>query len=150
MNVLEGERFEQRRILFDGRPEWTTVEGADLVLMDGRRVAEAQATYLPPCEPTKILCIHLNYESRRVEFRAPKLLTPTYFQKPTTALNSHRGTLNRPGQLPLPQLRRRDRRHRRPPHEECRPRGHLGLPRRIFAGERRRLPGLPRHRCLAA
>ena len=27
MNVLEGERFEQRRIFHEGRPEWTTVDG---------------------------------------------------------------------------------------------------------------------------
>ncbi len=96
MNVLQGDRFEQRRILFEGRPEWTTVDNDELLLMDGRRVSEADAVYLPPCDPTKILCIHLNYESRRVEFRAPRLQTPTYFQKPTTALNSHRGVLNRP------------------------------------------------------
>jgi 5-oxopent-3-ene-1,2,5-tricarboxylate decarboxylase/2-hydroxyhepta-2,4-diene-1,7-dioate isomerase len=97
MNVLEGNRFEQRRILFEGRPEWAASEGEELVFMDGRRIAEAEAVYLPPCDPTKILCIHLNYDSRRVEFRAPDLVTPTYFQKPTTALNSHRGVLNRPG-----------------------------------------------------
>ena len=96
MNVLEGERFEQRRILHEGRPEWTTVDGGHLRLMDGRSVPEAEATYLPPCEPTKILCIHLNYESRRVEFGAPRLVTPTFFQKPVSALNSHRGLLNRP------------------------------------------------------
>jgi len=96
MNVLQGERFEQRRILCEGRPEWSTVAGKELVLMDGRRVLEAEAVYLPPCDPTKILCIHLNYESRRVEFRAPELRTPTYFQKPVTAVNSHRGMLNRP------------------------------------------------------
>jgi len=96
MNVLEGERFEQRRILFQGREEWTTVDGEELVLMDGRRLLEAEAIYLPPCNPTKILCIHLNYESRRIEFRAPNLTTPTYFSKPVTAVNSHRGMLNRP------------------------------------------------------
>ncbi len=96
MNVLEGERFEQRRILHEGWLEWTTVEGAHLRLGDGRSIPEAEATYLPPCEPTKILCIHLNYESRRVEFRAPELVTPTFFQKPVSALNSHRGMLNRP------------------------------------------------------
>ena len=96
MSVLVGERVERRRIHFEGRSEWVSVDGADLRLMDGRRIAEADAVYLPPCEPTKILCIHLNYESRRVEFRAPPLETPTYFQKPTTALNSHRGVLNRP------------------------------------------------------
>ena len=31
-----------------------------------------------------------------MEFRAPELATPTYFQKPLTALNAHRGTLFRP------------------------------------------------------
>ena len=31
MNVLEGERFEQRRILHEGRPEWTTVDGEEPV-----------------------------------------------------------------------------------------------------------------------
>ena len=96
MNVLEGERTERRRILCAGRPEWTAVDGEELVLMDGRRVVEAEAVYLPPCDPTKIICIHLNYESRRIEFRAPTLVTPTYFQKPVTAVNAHRGMLNRP------------------------------------------------------
>ena len=48
-------------------------DGEELVLGDGRRTQEATATYLPPCDPTKILCIHLNYESRRIEFRSPEL-----------------------------------------------------------------------------
>jgi 5-oxopent-3-ene-1,2,5-tricarboxylate decarboxylase/2-hydroxyhepta-2,4-diene-1,7-dioate isomerase len=96
MSVLTGERVESRRILHEGRPEWVRLEGETLKLADGREVHEPDATYLPPCEPTKILCIHLNYESRRIEFKAPELVTPTYFQKPTTALNSHRGVLHRP------------------------------------------------------
>ncbi len=96
MNVLQGPRREQRRVLHGGTPAWVTIDGDQLVLGDGRRIAETDATYLPPCHPTKILCIHLNYESRRVEFQAPTLVTPTYFQKPTTALNSHRGLLCRP------------------------------------------------------
>jgi 5-oxopent-3-ene-1,2,5-tricarboxylate decarboxylase / 2-hydroxyhepta-2,4-diene-1,7-dioate isomerase len=96
MSVLDGPREEWRRILHEGHPEWVKPAGDKLILGDGRVVPEASATYLPPCDPTKILCIHLNYESRRVEFRAPMLETPTYFQKPTTALNSHRGSLCRP------------------------------------------------------
>jgi len=96
MSVLDGPRSEVRRILHGGVPAWVRLDGDDLVLGDGRCVAEASATYLPPCDPTKILCIHLNYESRRLEFRAPELVTPTYFQKPTTALNAHRGLLCRP------------------------------------------------------
>jgi 5-oxopent-3-ene-1,2,5-tricarboxylate decarboxylase/2-hydroxyhepta-2,4-diene-1,7-dioate isomerase len=103
MSVLDGPRRELRRILDGGTPQWVTVsdDGTELELMDGRRVLEATVTYLPPCDPTKILCIHLNYDSRRVEFRAPALTTPTYFQKPTTALNSHRGVLYRPADAEL-------------------------------------------------
>jgi len=96
MSVLDGPREEWRRILHEGHPEWVKPAGDKLILGDGRVIPEASATYLPPCDPSKILCIHLNYESRRVEFRAPMLETPTYFQKPTTALNSHRGSLCRP------------------------------------------------------
>lgn len=96
MSVLSGPRLETRRILHQGTPQWVTLAGEELVLGDGRRVREADATHLAPCEPTKILCIHLNYESRRIEFQAPPLTTPTYFQKPATALNAHRGVLCRP------------------------------------------------------
>ena len=96
MSVLDGPREEWRRILHEGHPEWVRPADDKLILGDGRVIPEATATYLPPCDPTKILCIHLNYDSRRVEFRAPMLETPTYFQKPLTALNSHRGSLCRP------------------------------------------------------
>lgn len=97
MSVLEGPREEWRRILHQGTPVWVNPqEGGKLRLGDGRLIEEANAVYLPPCDPTKIICIHLNYDSRRVEFKAPPLVTPTYFQKPLTTLNSHRGFLNRP------------------------------------------------------
>lgn len=97
MSVLNGPREEWRRILHQGTPVWVKPEdGGKLRLGDGRLVEEASATYLPPCDPTKIICIHLNYDSRRVEFKAPPLVTPTYFQKPLTTMNSHRGFLNRP------------------------------------------------------
>ena len=45
--------------------------------------------------PTKILCVHTNFRSRVYRFTgkpgAPP--TPTYFQKPVTALNAHGGEL---------------------------------------------------------
>jgi 5-oxopent-3-ene-1,2,5-tricarboxylate decarboxylase/2-hydroxyhepta-2,4-diene-1,7-dioate isomerase len=47
--------------------------------------------------PTKILCVHLNYRSRVDEFMTRLPPAPTYFHKPTTALNSHRGEVVRPG-----------------------------------------------------
>ena len=96
MSVLDGPREEWRRILHEGLAQWVRPQGDHLKLGDGRLVPEAEAAYLPPCDPTKIICIHLNYDSRRVEFRAPDLVTPTYFQKPLTALNAHRGKLSRP------------------------------------------------------
>ena len=96
MSALDGPRVESRRILVGGVPVWVSVDGELLRLPDGRSVREVDAIYLAPCDPTKILCVHLNYDSRRVEFRAPPLTTPTYFQKPVSALNAHRGLLLRP------------------------------------------------------
>jgi 5-oxopent-3-ene-1,2,5-tricarboxylate decarboxylase/2-hydroxyhepta-2,4-diene-1,7-dioate isomerase len=96
MSVLDGPRRERRRVLHDGVTEWVEPDGEELVLADGRRIAEATATYLPPCDPTKILCVHLNFQSRLDEFQNPGIETPTYFQKPLTALNVHRGVLHRP------------------------------------------------------
>ena len=147
MSVLDGPRQEWRRILHEGQPKWVRPDGDRLVLGDGRDIADAEATYLPPCDPTKILCIHLNYDSRRVEFKAPMLETPTYFQKPVTALNSHRGVLCRPGGTQVSQLRGRSRRHHRQADAQRQPRRRVGLYRRIRARQRCRMPGLPRHRC---
>lgn len=95
-SVLEGEREEWRRILHGGVGQWVQPDGEELVLGDGRRVPEAEARYLAPCDPTKILCVHLNYESRAREFGGMPDETPTYFHKPTTAMNAHRGSLHRP------------------------------------------------------
>ncbi len=96
MSALEGPRQEQRRILHAGVEVWVKPEGDRLRLPDGGSIPEQEAIYLPPCSPTKILCIHLAYESRLREFGAPRPATPTYFQKPVSALNAHRGTLHRP------------------------------------------------------
>ena len=47
-------------------------------------------------EPSKVLAVHLNYRSRVDEFMTSLPAAPTYFQKPTTSLNSHRGDVVRP------------------------------------------------------
>jgi 5-oxopent-3-ene-1,2,5-tricarboxylate decarboxylase / 2-hydroxyhepta-2,4-diene-1,7-dioate isomerase len=87
---------ESRRIVLDGAPATVMREGDDLVASDGRRVAADEAMHLAPCEPTKIVCIHLNYRSRVDEFQATMPPAPTYFHKPVSALNAHGGDVIRP------------------------------------------------------
>jgi 5-oxopent-3-ene-1,2,5-tricarboxylate decarboxylase/2-hydroxyhepta-2,4-diene-1,7-dioate isomerase len=87
---------EYRRILLDGYPTQVTRDGEHLVAGDGRRVAIADAVHLPPVEPTKIIAVHLNYDSRTKEFMTKLPAAPTYFQKPVTAMNSHNAAVVRP------------------------------------------------------
>jgi 5-oxopent-3-ene-1,2,5-tricarboxylate decarboxylase/2-hydroxyhepta-2,4-diene-1,7-dioate isomerase len=70
--------------------------GDDLVAGDGRVVAIADAIHLAPAEPTKIIAVHLNFDSRTQEFMTKLPAAPTYFHKPITALNSHNGAIVRP------------------------------------------------------
>ncbi len=88
--------LELRRILLDGAVTTVVREDDELVAGDGRRVGASAAVHLPPCEPTKIVCVHLNYESRRAEFQARLGPAPTYFHKPVSALNAHGGAVVRP------------------------------------------------------
>jgi len=91
-----GEVTEYRRILLAGSPVLVTRHGDELAAPDGRTVAIADAIHLPPCEPTKIIAVHLNYDSRTREFMTRLPAAPTYFHKPITALNSHLGDVVRP------------------------------------------------------
>jgi 5-oxopent-3-ene-1,2,5-tricarboxylate decarboxylase/2-hydroxyhepta-2,4-diene-1,7-dioate isomerase len=84
------------RVAVDGTPAWGRRDGDDIVLDDGRRLAEAEATYLAPVEPSKIIAVHLTYRSRIDEYAAKVPPAPSYFMKPPTTLNGHRGTINRP------------------------------------------------------
>jgi 5-oxopent-3-ene-1,2,5-tricarboxylate decarboxylase/2-hydroxyhepta-2,4-diene-1,7-dioate isomerase len=102
MSVLDGPRRERRRVLVDGRPQRAQPEGDQLVLDDGRRILEAEAVHLAPVEPTTIVCVHLNYPSRAVELRRDDAGDhPTYFVKPATTVNGHRGQLVRPSDCQL-------------------------------------------------
>ncbi|MGH8947609.1 MAG: fumarylacetoacetate hydrolase family protein, partial [Acidimicrobiia bacterium] len=87
---------EQRRILLDGVATHVVRDGEELVASDGHRVSAEHAIHLPPVEPSKIIAVHLNYRSRVEEFMTKLPPAPTYFHKPTTALNSHRGAVVRP------------------------------------------------------
>ncbi|MFF0741593.1 fumarylacetoacetate hydrolase family protein [Streptomyces sp. NPDC004111] len=87
---------EYRRILLDGAVVQVVREDDELVAADGRRVKAAEAHHLPPVVPSKIVAVHLNHRSRVEEFRIALAPTPTYFHKPTSALNAHRGAIVRP------------------------------------------------------
>lgn len=89
-------RSETRRILLGGAVTEVVVEGDQLVAADGRRVSADQAVHLPPVTPTKIVCCHLNHVSRVREFGGRLPPAPTYFHKPISALNAHRGEVVRP------------------------------------------------------
>jgi 5-oxopent-3-ene-1,2,5-tricarboxylate decarboxylase/2-hydroxyhepta-2,4-diene-1,7-dioate isomerase len=75
---------------------WGRIEGDEIVVEDDRRILEAEAAYLAPVEPTKIVCIHLSYRSRIEEYRAQIPDVPSYFMKPPSTLNGHRGLILRP------------------------------------------------------
>ena len=84
------------RVAVDGQPRWGHLDGESIVLADGTRIEESTAVYLAPVEPTKILAVHLTYRSRVEEYAARIPPQPSYFMKPPTTLNGHRGLLRRP------------------------------------------------------
>ena len=87
---------ELRKILLDGYPTVVNVDGDQLIANDGRSIAISDAIHLPPVEPRKIICVHLNYKSRVDEYMTKLPATPTYFHKPVTALCGHGANVVRP------------------------------------------------------
>ena len=87
---------EIRRIQVDGEALVVERKGDVLIAEDGRSFALETARHLAPAVPTKIIAVHLNYESRTKEFLTKLPPAPTYFHKPITALNSHKGFVIRP------------------------------------------------------
>jgi 5-oxopent-3-ene-1,2,5-tricarboxylate decarboxylase / 2-hydroxyhepta-2,4-diene-1,7-dioate isomerase len=84
------------RIVRDGRPIPGRLEGDTVVLDDGTRIPEGEANFLAPVEPSKILAVHLTYASRIDEYAARRPAQPSYFLKPPSTLNGHRGEIRRP------------------------------------------------------
>ena len=87
---------EIRRILLDGVATKVDRHGNDLVAADGRRIGVDDAVHLPPVQPSKILCCHLNHISRVREFGTTLPPAPTYFHKPISSLNAHGAAIVRP------------------------------------------------------
>jgi len=85
------------RIEVEGRPLWGIPGGEAIELEDGRTVPEAEARYLAPVEPSKILATHLTYRSRAEEYRMERLPSaPSYFLKPPSSVSAHREPVARP------------------------------------------------------
>jgi 5-oxopent-3-ene-1,2,5-tricarboxylate decarboxylase/2-hydroxyhepta-2,4-diene-1,7-dioate isomerase len=82
--------------MHDGEAAWGWREGDEVVLGSGHRLPEAEVRYLAPVEPTKIIAVHLTYRSRVEEYAARSPRQPSYFLKPPTTLNGHRGVVRRP------------------------------------------------------
>lgn len=72
------------------------LDGDMIRLDDGRTLRDADVTYLAPVEPSKIIAVHLTYRSRLTEYAARTPAYPSYFMKPPTTLNGHRGQIRRP------------------------------------------------------
>src|SRR4051794_15014974 len=87
---------EYRRGVLRGATRAGGREGGGGGAGGGREVGVDEAVPLPPAEPSKILAVHLNYASRTREFRTKLPKAPTYFHKPVTALNAHKGAVVRP------------------------------------------------------
>ena len=87
---------EYRRSLLDGYPTVMRPDGNTLRGNDGRSVPVDKAVHLPPTEPRKVICVHLNYRSRVDEYMTKLPAAPTYFHKPVPALSSHGADVVRP------------------------------------------------------
>jgi 5-oxopent-3-ene-1,2,5-tricarboxylate decarboxylase/2-hydroxyhepta-2,4-diene-1,7-dioate isomerase len=84
------------RIEHAGGAAWGRLEAGVIVLDSGERLPEESAVYLAPAEPTKIIAVHLTYRSRIEEYRARTPTEPSYFLKPPSTLNGHRGLIPKP------------------------------------------------------
>jgi 5-oxopent-3-ene-1,2,5-tricarboxylate decarboxylase/2-hydroxyhepta-2,4-diene-1,7-dioate isomerase len=87
---------ETRRILLDGAVVEMQRRGDMLVAQDGRQISCEAAVHLPPVEPSKIICAHLNYRNRVEELKTTAGPAPNYFYKPPSCLVGHRGAVIRP------------------------------------------------------
>lgn len=87
---------EYRRVAVNGVVHQVEVEDEHFTWLDGRRMHVDSAAHLPPAQPTKVVCVHLNYRSRLNELGWPQPPAPTYFWKTPSSLNGHRGKVIRP------------------------------------------------------
>ena len=107
--------MKQVRIELDGDATWGRLDDDGVIATAaGRELDAADAIWLPPVMPTKIIAVHLTYRSRLEEYAVARVPTePSYFMKPTTTLNAPPRADLSAGWRALSQLRGRAGRDRR-------------------------------------
>ncbi len=83
------------RIVHDGAVLDARVEG-DVVVVGALRLPVAQATFAPPCIPTKIVCVGFNYRDHAAELAWEPPREPLLFLKPPSALVGHEAPIPYP------------------------------------------------------
>jgi 2-keto-4-pentenoate hydratase/2-oxohepta-3-ene-1,7-dioic acid hydratase in catechol pathway len=83
------------RIVHDGTVVDARVEG-DMVVAGSLRVPVAQATFAPPCVPTKIVCVGFNYRDHADEMAEDLPAEPLLFLKPPSAVIAHEAPIPYP------------------------------------------------------
>jgi len=96
------------RLVADGRPRWGSTEGDEVRLFDaapwvggrpdGTALPFASAALLPPCEPTKVVCVGLNYRAHAAEMGKELPAEPLIFLKAPSALLAPGGDVVLPRQ----------------------------------------------------
>jgi len=96
------------RLVADGRPRWGSTEGDEVRLFDaapwvggrpdGTALPFASAALLPPCEPTKVVCVGLNYRAHAAEMGKELPAEPLIFLKAPSALLAPGGEVVLPRQ----------------------------------------------------
>lgn len=88
------------RFVYANQIRYGLVEGKEIVLMDGtpyedyrltqERIGIEQVKLLSPCEPSKIICVGLNYADHAKEFgNRPLPQEPVLFMKPPSSIIAH-------------------------------------------------------------
>ena len=87
------------RLVHNGQPVAgvASADGVTIRLDTGETVTTAQAVFLPPVQPSKIIACHLSYKSRCVEYKMKRIPdAPSYFMKPPSSLSQHGAPVARP------------------------------------------------------
>lgn len=75
----------------------TTEDGA--IEVGDERLERQSVTFLPPSQPTKVICLARNVASHAAEHDAAVPERPEYFFKPPSALAAHAGTVTIPAAI---------------------------------------------------